>query len=187
MVARTVVAGYGGVIEKFIGDAVMAVWGVPTAHEDDAERSVRPGLDLVAAVALLGEQLGAPGLALRVGVVTGEVAVTLGATAEGMVAGDAVNTAARVQAVALPGTVWVEENTRALTVAAMDYADVGEYVMKGKALPVRLFQAQTVIATIGGAQRMDGLQAPFIGRDRQLSLAKELCHETAEQGQPRLV
>ncbi len=110
--ARGVVARYGGTIEKFIGDAVMAVWGVPTAHEDDAERAVRAGLDLVEAVAAFGESVGAPGLAMRVGVVTGEVAVTLGATGQGMVAGDAVNTAARVQAKAAPGSVWVDGQTR---------------------------------------------------------------------------
>ncbi|MCW2570151.1 MAG: putative adenylate cyclase, partial [Frankiales bacterium] len=84
--ARTVVQRYGGTVEKFIGDAVMAVWGVPVAHEDDAERAVRAGLDLVAMVTALGEDVGMTGLSLRVGVVTGEVAVTLGATGEGMVA-----------------------------------------------------------------------------------------------------
>src|SRR4051794_25494895 len=97
--ARLLVARYGGTVEKFIGDAVMAVWGVPTAHEDDAERAVRAGLDLVAAASALGEEIGEPALAMRVGVVTGEVAVTLGAVGQGMVAGDAVNTASRVQAV----------------------------------------------------------------------------------------
>ena len=78
-VARTVTGRYGGVVEKFIGDAVMAVWGTPVAAEGDAERAVRAGLDLVAAVAQLGAEAGVPGLAARAGVVTGEVAVTLGA------------------------------------------------------------------------------------------------------------
>ena len=102
---RVVIGRYGGMVEKFIGDAVMAVWGVPVAHEDDAERAVRAGLELVAMVTALGEEVGAPGLALRTGVVTGEVAVTVGATNEGMVAGDAVNTASRVQSTARPGQV----------------------------------------------------------------------------------
>ncbi len=97
---RTIIGRYGGTVEKFIGDAVMAVWGVPVAREDDAERAVRAGLELIGAVEAMGEELGAPGLAMRVGIVTGEVAVTVGATAEGMVAGDAVNTASRVQATA---------------------------------------------------------------------------------------
>src|SRR3954449_808480 len=78
-VARTIVARYGGTIEKFIGDAVMAVWGVPTAHGDDAERAVRAGLERTDAVAGLGAQVGVPALAARAGIVTGEVAVTIGA------------------------------------------------------------------------------------------------------------
>jgi class 3 adenylate cyclase/tetratricopeptide (TPR) repeat protein len=184
--ARTVVQRYGGTVEKFIGDAVMAVWGVPVAHEDDAERCVRAGLDLADMVAALGEELGAP-LALRVGIVTGEVAVTLGATGEGMVAGDAVNTAARVQAAATPGTVWVDDTTRQLTVAAVDYTDEGEHPLKGKVAPVRLYCARRVVAAVGGAQRVDGLEAPFTGRERELRLVKELFHATAEDGRPRLV
>ncbi|HET7355039.1 MAG TPA: adenylate/guanylate cyclase domain-containing protein, partial [Nocardioidaceae bacterium] len=87
---RQIIGRYGGTVEKFIGDAVMAVWGVPTAHEDDAERSVRAGLELVNALAAMGEDLRVPELAMRVGIVTGEVAVTIGAEAQGMVAGDAV-------------------------------------------------------------------------------------------------
>ncbi|MFC6345591.1 adenylate/guanylate cyclase domain-containing protein, partial [Nocardioides hankookensis] len=94
---RAIVARYGGTIEKFIGDAVMAVWGVPTAHEDDAERAVRAGLELVNTIAAMGSDIDVPDLAMRVGIVTGEVAVTIGAEHQGMVAGDAVNTASRVQ------------------------------------------------------------------------------------------
>jgi class 3 adenylate cyclase len=92
-----------GVVEKFIGDVVMTVWGTPVAAEGDAERALRVALDLVAAVTELGAESAAPGLAARAGVVTGEVAVTLGAANEGMVAGDVVNTAARVQSAAEPG------------------------------------------------------------------------------------
>ena len=92
---RRLIELYGGTVEKFIGDAVMAVWGTPTATEDDAERAVRAALDLVAAVSALGDEVGAPELRARAGVLTGEAAVTLGAEGEGMVAGDLVNTASR--------------------------------------------------------------------------------------------
>lgn len=184
---RTIVERYGGTVEKFIGDAAMAVWGVPTAHEDDAERSVRAGLDLVDAVVSLGEQLKAPELTMRVGVVTGEVAVNVGARGDAMVAGDAVNTASRVQAVAGAGEVWVDEATRTLTAAAVDYDDVGQHELKGKAAPLRLFAARRIVSAIGGARRVDGLEAPFIGRDRELRLVKELFHATLDEGRPRLV
>src|SRR5581483_7777796 len=109
---RRLIELYGGVVEKFIGDAVMAVWGTPTATEDDAERAVRAALDLLAAVSALGEEVGAEGLRARAGVMTGEAAVTVGATGQGMVAGDLVNTASRVQSIAEPGTVLVGEATR---------------------------------------------------------------------------
>ena len=185
--ARTVVSRYGGTIEKFIGDAVMAVWGVPVSHEDDAERAVRAGLDLVSEVAALGESAGAPGLSMRIGIVTGSVAVTLGATNEGMVAGDAVNTAARVQTAATPGSVWVDAETRSLTQAAIAFSDMGEHAMKGKAEPVRLFQVEAVVAARGGAQRVDGLEAPLAGRDAELRVVKEALHATQADGRARSV
>src|SRR6202044_1458317 len=99
---------YGGTIEKFIGDAVMAVWGAPIAREDDAERAVRAALDLVAAVTNLGDREGLE-LRLRAGVTTGEAAVDLGGVEEGMVMGDAVNTAARLQSIAKPTSVLVDD------------------------------------------------------------------------------
>jgi class 3 adenylate cyclase len=185
-VCSTVVRRHGGVVEKFIGDAVMAVWGVPTAHEDDAERAVRAALELVAAVAELGERLELPQLAARAGVVTGEVAANLSATDQGMVAGDPVNTASRVQAAAGAGEVWVDETTRNLTSAAVSYAETGLHELKGKSEPVRLYCAGAVVAAIGGQQRVDGLEAPLAGRDRELRLLKDLFHATEESGRPRL-
>ena len=182
-----IVERYGGVVEKFIGDAVMAVWGVPVAHEDDAERAVRAGLELVNRVAAMGADLQVPDLAMRVGIVTGEVAVTIGATQQGMVAGDAVNTAARVQSAATPGQVWVDETTRLLTTAAISYVDVGSHAMKGKADPMPLWSVRAVVAAVGGAQRADGLEAPLVGRQRELRLVKELFHSAEEAGYPALL
>ena len=182
-----IVARYGGAVEKFIGDAVMAVWGVPTTNEDDAERSVRAGLELVAAASALGSEVGIPELAMRVGIVTGEVAVTVGAQMQGMVAGDPVNTASRVQSVAAPGQVWVDETTRLLTSASISYADVGSHTLKGKADPVPLWAARAVVAKAGGAQRADGLEAPLVGRDRELRVVKELYHGVADSGRAALV
>ncbi len=186
-VCSTVVRRYGGTVEKFIGDAVMAVWGVPTAHEDDAERAVRAALELIEGVADLGASLGIPQLRLRAGVVTGEVAANLGATDQGMVAGDAVNTAARVQGAAQPGEVWVDATTRSLTAAAVTHVDVGLHELKGKAEPMQLYRVGTVVAAVGGSQRVDGLEAPLAGRERELRMVKELFHATVESGRPRLV
>ena len=178
---RRLITLYGGTVEKFIGDAVMAVWGTPSANEDDAERAVRTALDLVAAISELD-----PTLAARAGVLTGEAAVTLGAEGQGMVAGDLVNTAARIQAAAEPGTVLVGESTRRATEAAISYESAGEHELKGKAEPVPLFRALRVLAARGGAQKSVGLEPPFEGRDRDLRLLKELFHASAEQQKAHL-
>jgi predicted ATPase/class 3 adenylate cyclase len=184
--ARTVIERYGGTVEKFIGDAVMAVWGAPTAREDDAERAVRAALELVDAIAALGGG-DAPELHLRAGVLTGEAAVSLGAIGEGLVTGDLVNTASRIQSAAEPGTVLVGEATRRATEAAIVYAAVGERELKGKAEPVMLWQALRVIANVGGERRSIGIEAPFVGRDRELRLVKQLFHATVDDGTPRLL
>ncbi|MGA8296676.1 MAG: adenylate/guanylate cyclase domain-containing protein [Acidimicrobiales bacterium] len=184
--ARTVISRYGGVVEKFIGDAVMAVWGTPVATEGDAERAVRAALDVVAAVAELGEQMGAPELLARAGVVTGEVAVTVGQGGEGL-AGDAVNTATRVQSVAHPGSVWVDAATYRMAGAAIGFADAGEHELKGKSEPMRLWAATRVLSGVGGSQRVDGLEAPLVGRDAELRTIKALFHACAERRVARLV
>jgi class 3 adenylate cyclase len=186
-VARTVIGRYGGVVEKFIGDAVMAVWGAPVAAEGDTERAVRAALDLVTAVAELGTEAGVPGLAIRAGVVTGEVAMTLGAIGEGMVAGDAVNTASRVQSMAEPGQVLVDAATQRLAAAGVGFTTAGEHSLKGKAEPVPLWRATRVLSWVGSRQRIDGLEAPLVGRDAELRTVKDLFHATVERGVPRLV
>src|SRR5205823_11244314 len=146
----------GGTIEKFIGDAVMAVWGAPTAREDDAERAVRAGLDVLDAITAFGAEAGAPELRARAGVVTGRVAAQ-DVPAEGLVTGDSVNTAARVQSVAEPGHLFVDETTRHLTSSSIAYADAGEHELKGKAEPAHLWRAERVIAGRAGARLSGGL------------------------------
>jgi len=184
---RRLISLYGGTVEKFIGDAVMAVWGAPAANEDDAERAVRAALDLVAAVSGLGQEIGAEELRARAGVLTGEAAVTLGAEGEGMVAGDLVNTASRIQAIAEPGTVLVGESTKRATEAAIVYEHAGERELKGKAERVPVWRALRVVAGARGSLRSSGLEPPFVGRDRELRLVKELFHASAEEKRAQLV
>jgi class 3 adenylate cyclase len=184
-IARATVGHYGGIVEKFIGDAVMAVWGAPVAKEDDAERAVRAGLELVSAVAVYGTEHETD-LTARVGIVTGGAATTE-TPEEGIVIGDRVNTAARIQSAAPPGSCYVDEVTRAATSAAIAYVDAGEHELKGKSEPVRLYQAVRVVAAVAGSQRAGVLEAPFIGRDRELHLVKELFHASAERQSARMV
>ena len=184
---RTLLGRYGGTVEKFIGDAVMALWGAPVAQEDDAERAVRAALDLTQAVAALGQEVGWPELRARAGVLTGEAAVTLGALGEGMVAGDLVNTASRVQAAAPPGAVYVGDGTRRPTEAAIAYEDAGLHELKGKAEPVQLWRALRVVAMRGGLLRSEGLEAPFVGRDAELRTVKDLFHASAESRKAHMV
>jgi class 3 adenylate cyclase/tetratricopeptide (TPR) repeat protein len=180
--SRDVITRHGGTVEKFIGDAVMAVWGAPIAREDDAERAVRAALDLVDAVRGLS-----PDVRARAGVLTGEAAVTIGAIDQGMVAGDLVNTAARLQSAAMPGTVLVGEATQRAAGRAIAFEPVGDQVLKGKAAPVPAWRALRVVARIGGRDRGDQLEAPFVGRAEDLRLLKDLFHATTRERRARLV
>ena len=184
---RALIGRYGGTVEKFIGDAVMAVWGTPVAREDDAERAVRAALALTSAVALLGEEVGMPELRVRAGVLTGNAAVELGSEGEGMVLGDTVNTASRLQSIAEPGTVLVDDVTRRASEAAIAYDDAGEHVVKGREQPVHAWTALRVVAGARGAQRRAGLEAPFVGRERELARVLESFEESAERNTARLV
>jgi class 3 adenylate cyclase len=183
--ARTVIDRHGGVVEKFIGDAVMAVWGTPVTHEDDAERAVRAALELVDAVTALGGALDVP-LQVRAGVLTGEAATGPGAGNQGMVTGDMVNTAARLQSAADPGGVLVGESTARAASRAIVFEPVGAVELKGKAEPVRAWRALRVIAERHSQKRMV-IEPPFVGRGEELRLLKELLHATSRESRPRLV
>ncbi len=184
---RRLIEVYGGTVEKFIRDAVMAVWGAPVATEQDAERAVRAGLDLVAAVSALGDELGVEGLRARVGVLAGEAAVTIGAVGEGMVAGDLVNTASRIQGAAEPGTVLVGDSTRRATEAAVVYEPAGTFELRGKQHELALWRAVRIVSGAQGSLRSERLEAPFVGRDRELRQIKELFHACADEGRAHVV
>jgi class 3 adenylate cyclase len=141
---RTEIERYGGTVEKFIGDAVMAVFGAPVAHEDDPERAVRAGLRIVEALAELNAERSGSDLAVRVAINTGEAIVSLGARpeqGEGMVAGDVVNTASRLQQVAPVGGVVVGEGTWRATAQMIDYEPMDPVEVKGKAEPIPVWHA----------------------------------------------
>jgi len=179
---RHTIERHGGHVEKFIGDAVMAQWGAPRANEDDAERAVRAALEVTEAVRNLGE-----GLEVRVAVLTGQAAVTLGATDQGMVAGDLVNTAARLQGVAPPSTVLVGEATMQAASGAIAFEEAGDQTLKGKSAPVSAWRALRVVGDRGGRSRGQGLEPPFVGRELELRLLKDLLHQIGEEQRPRLI
>ena len=121
------------------------------------------------------------------GVLTGEAAVTLGATNQGMVAGDLVNTASRLQSAAASGTVLVGEATYQAADKAIVFEEAGEQTLKGKASPVPAWRAVRVVSERGGRNRSDALEAPFVGRADELRLLKDLYHATTREERPRLV
>jgi class 3 adenylate cyclase/tetratricopeptide (TPR) repeat protein len=184
---RTLIERYGGTVEKFIGDAVMAVWGTPVAREDDAERAVRAALALSPAVTALGEEVGVPELRVRAGVLTGGASVEVGGDGEGMVLGDTVNTASRLQSIAEPGTVLVDDTTRRASEAAIAYEDAGTHQVKGRDQPVHTWTALSVVAGAAGARRGVGLEAPFVGREMELQLVIDALEDSVSRGAARLV
>src|SRR5437868_4770462 len=142
---RQEIERHGATVEKFIGDAVMAVCGAPVAHEDDAERAVRAGLAILEAIAELNEANSDLDLQVRVGINTGEAVVALGARpeeGEGMVTGDVVNTAARVQTAAPVNGVAVGEQTYRATSRVFEYEPLPPVVAKGKSEPLSLWRAK---------------------------------------------
>jgi class 3 adenylate cyclase len=184
--ASDAVQRHGGTVEKFIGDAVMAVWGTPIAHEDDAERAVRSALEIVDRVQALGGSLHLD-LQARAGVLTGEAIAALGAVDQGFVTGDLVNTASRLQSAAAPGTVLVGERTFRSVSESIACIPVDPLTLRGKAEQVPAWQALRVISEMGGFNRGAAPEPPFGGRDEELRLAKELLHATGREGRPRLL
>jgi class 3 adenylate cyclase/tetratricopeptide (TPR) repeat protein len=176
---RSIVERHGGTVEKFIGDAVMAVFGIPQAHEDDALRAVRAAEDIRSRIAQLADELGIA-LSFRTGVNTGEVVAGEGET---LVTGDAVNVAARLEQSAPPGEVLIGASTRALVRDAVVTEEVDPLELKGKRDPVAAYRLVSVDPSADAVTRR--LDAPLVGRERErarlagdfeLAVAERACH-----------
>jgi class 3 adenylate cyclase len=186
--ARNRIESFGGVVEKFIGDAVVGVFDVPAAHEDDPERAVRAGLRIAEDAEALEAVGGAP-LKLRVGVNTGEALVRLGigtASGEGFLSGDSINTASRIQSVAPEMGVAVGLGTYEATTVVFDYEELEPATLKGKSEPVRIFHAKAPRARFG-TDLTRTHDSPFIGREIDLAILKGIFDKTVAADSPQLV
>jgi class 3 adenylate cyclase/tetratricopeptide (TPR) repeat protein len=166
------IRAHGGTVEKFAGDAVMAAFGVPVAHEDDAERATRAALEIVSGV----DQLG---LAVRIGVESGELVIDEGDST--FATGEAVNLAARLQQAAQPGEILLGPSARRLAASGVEVADAGQLEVKGRAEPlwawraVRVHDASRLVAT------------PFVGREAELELLENSLARAIRDRRPQLV
>ncbi len=182
-VARREIEHHGGVVEKYIGDAVVGVFGVPAVHEDDPERAVRAGLRVLRSLAGITRPDGTP-LEARVGVNTGEALVRLDvdpASGRGFLTGDAVNTAARLQAAAAPMGVAAGALTHALTGAVIVYEALPPLTAKGKAEPLEAWRAVEARSRTG-LRTAGSTRGPFLGRERELQTLLATAHSTWETG-----
>jgi class 3 adenylate cyclase len=185
---REEIKRYGGTVDKFIGDAVMAVFGAPVSHEDDAERAVRTGLRILEAIDELNDE--DPGLALhvRIGINTGEAVVSLsGTNAEGEgVLGDTVNTASRLQGVAPVNGVAVSEATFRATERVFDYEELDPVEVKGKTEPLRLYRPLRARARFGTDVTRTHT-TPLVGRELEKSLIIGTFERAAQQSSCQLI
>ncbi|HST17942.1 MAG TPA: adenylate/guanylate cyclase domain-containing protein [Gaiellaceae bacterium] len=180
---------HGGTVEKFIGDAVMALFGAPTAHEDDPERAVRAALQIRDAIAELNDEDPGRDLHVRVGITTGEALVTLDArpdSGQGMAAGDVVNTAARLQAQAPEDGVLVDESTRRAVEPVFDLRPCEPVVAKGKADPIPVFEVVDARASFGIDVEQDA-RTPLVGRERERDVLEQALARVRTELAPQLV
>ncbi len=184
---------FGGLLEKFMGDAVLAVFGIPTTHEDDPERAVRAAIEMLAVMGELNRGFadqGRPQLELRVGIEAGEVLVDLDRAAgprDRMLTGDAVNTAARLQTAAEPRWIVVGPSVYAATKEVIDYTELPPLALKGKAQPVPAWRAMRVSARRRGERPRLGLEAPLVGRDEEMQLLEQTYQRVVSERRPALV
>lgn len=186
---REVIEGYGGTVEKFVGDAVMAVFGAPVAHEDDAERAVRAGLRILEGIAELNAQDASLSLQVRIGINTGEAVVALGARpqeGEGIVTGDVVNTASRLQGAAPVNGVAVSEQTYRATERIFDYEPLEPVTVKGKQQPLALYRPLAARARFGSDVTRSHATS-LVGRELEKPLLIGTFERAAQQHSCQLV
>jgi class 3 adenylate cyclase/tetratricopeptide (TPR) repeat protein len=184
---RAVLERHGGTVEKYIGDAVMAVFGIPAVHEDDALRAVRAAAEMLEALASLNKELERDRgvtVASRIGVNTGDVVAGDAAAQQSLVTGDAVNVAARLEQAAGPGEILIGEPTLRLVRDAVVAEPVEPLELKGKAAPVAAYRLQDVSPTATGVARR--LDAPMVGRDRELGRLRDAFAAAVEERSCRL-
>ncbi len=185
---RRALEGYGGTVEKFIGDAVVAVYGAPTAHEDDPERAVRAALAARDAIADLNDRDETLDLHVRVGVATGEALVSVDArpeAGESMVAGDVMNSAARIQAAAPIDGILVSAATHGATERVIEYRPHPAVDAKGKADPVEVWEAVEARGRVGGL--VEEPSSPLVGRDHERALLLGAFARVRVDRSPQLV
>jgi class 3 adenylate cyclase/tetratricopeptide (TPR) repeat protein len=169
---------YGGTVSRLMGDAVLALFGAPVAHEDDAERAVRAALDIQQAAAAYGRTVSArygTDFTIRVGINTGTaVLATVGdaVKAEYTAMGDAANVAARLQTAASPGTVLISATTQRLVKAQFELEPHGELLAKGKSAPIETYQVLSAKVVPGKVRGLEGLSSPLVGRDAELAVLR---------------
>jgi class 3 adenylate cyclase/tetratricopeptide (TPR) repeat protein len=190
---------HGGTVEKYIGDAVMAVFGLPQAHEDDPDRAIRAALDMQNALAAFNqerqeEDMRAARLQMRIGINTGEVAAPSSRQLprqDFLITGDAVNVAARLQAVATPDTILVGERTYLATRGVFDFRALAPLRIKGKPEPlpawVVLGAHERGSAITQRLRGLDGLQADFVGRTLELALMHATYARVLAEQRPHLI
>jgi class 3 adenylate cyclase/tetratricopeptide (TPR) repeat protein/ABC-type oligopeptide transport system ATPase subunit len=184
---KSEIESFGGIVEKFIGDAVMAVFGAPVAHGDDAERAVRAGLRVLEAIDELNREHPELDLTVRAAVNTGEAIVDARSQpdiSEGLAHGDVVNTASRMQTGALPGTLIVGKETYRATRTVIEYRPIDAVVAKGKRDPLAAWQATGTLTE--PAERAVSA-APMVGRDPELGLLRTTWEAVLTERRPHLV
>ncbi|MEK7214056.1 MAG: adenylate/guanylate cyclase domain-containing protein, partial [Chloroflexota bacterium] len=187
------VAKFDGNVDKFEGDLIMAVWGAPTAHEDDAERAVMAAMGMQEGLHAFSDRLERQRgftLKMRIGLNSGEVisgAVASGRSKDYTVMGDVVNTASRFESNAEPGTVMVGASTHALTKHMFDYETLEPIKVKGKVEPLAVYRPVAIRSVRGQRRGVDGLASPMVGRGHAFEALTEAFDEAASTHVPQLV